>query len=85
MAFANPITLIIVAALAYAMAVDENVSRWIVLQSKRLGIEFRRAFWIVKHHPATPWARWHMNRRAWRIASELQKSLNSPNEESEVS
>lgn len=84
MALANPFILITAAIIVYAMAVDENVSLWIVLQSKRLGVNLRRALWIVKHHPDTPWARWHMNRRAWQIASELLKSFNSLKGESEV-
>jgi len=76
----NPYTTVALAAVAYMMAVDDNVAPFLVLQTKRLGLHAQRALWIARYHPATPWAKWEMNRRAWRLAEELQKSFSLPEE-----
>jgi hypothetical protein len=72
------------AALAYVIAVDDNVAPFLVLQVKRLGLQFQRAYWMIRIHPRAPWTRYAINRRAWRLAEELQKSFNSSSDESEV-
>lgn len=77
----NPYILIAMAALAYAIAVDDNVAPFLVLQAKRLGLFAQKAIWIARYHPDTPWARWEMDRRAWRLSEELQQSFNLPQED----
>lgn len=77
----NPFVLVSVAALAYMMAMDDNVTLFLVLQAKRLGLNVQRAIWIARYHPETPWAKYEMDRRAWRIAEELQKSFSLPQED----
>jgi hypothetical protein len=77
----SPYLLVAIAFLAYVLAVDENVAPYLVLQGKRLGLNFRRAFWLARLHPAAPWTRWEINRRAWRTAEELQKLYNLPETE----
>ena len=80
----NPYVLATLAALAYVFAVDDNVAPFVVLQFKRLGLSARRAIWMAQNNPDLPWVRYSINRRAWRIAEELQQSFNSPKGESEV-
>ena len=70
----NPYVLVGFAALAYVFAVDDNVAPYLLLQIKRLGLFARRAIWIACNHPGTPWARYAINRRAWRLAKELNRS-----------
>jgi hypothetical protein len=77
----NPYVLVFAAAVAYVFAVDDNVAPFLVLQSKRLGLTARRAIWMVRMHPRAPWTRYSTNRRAWRIAEELQQSFNLPPED----
>jgi len=80
----NPYTVVALAAVAYILAADGNVAPFLVLQTKRLGLHAQRALWIARYHPATPWAKREMNRRAWRLSEELKKSFNSSSGESEV-
>jgi hypothetical protein len=77
----NPYVLMFMAAIVYVVAVDESVAPFLSLQLKRLGLNFRRAFWMVRMHPSAPWTRWAINRRAWRLAEELQKTFNLPLED----
>lgn len=77
----NPYILIATAALAYAIAVDDNVAPFLVLQTKRLGLSVQRAYWMIRLHPDAPWTRYAINRRAWRLAEELQQSFNLPQED----
>ena len=61
------------ACLVYVVTQDGNVYDWLVLQSKRLGIELRRLWFLVRHNPDTPWVRYEMKRNADRIAREILK------------
>ena len=81
----NPYVLATTAAIAYIFAVDGNVASYLVLQMKLLGINTRRAIWIIRLHPSAPWTRWSINRQAWRLAKELRQSFNLSDDESEVS
>lgn len=59
------------AILVYLVIRDPNVYDWLVLQSKRLTIEVKRRWYMVKFHPESPWLRWKINRNAYRLAEEL--------------
>ena len=74
----NPYVLLVCAFLAYAMAVDDNVAPFFLLQFKRLGLASRRAIWLITNDPRLPWVDWGANRRAWRLAKEMEKSFNPP-------
>ena len=80
----NPYILVTIAAIAYIFAVDDNVAPYLVLQTKRLGLNAQRAIWMIRMHPSAPWTRWAINRRAWRIAEELRELYNLSDDESEV-
>jgi len=77
----NPYIWLTSAVLAYVFVSDENVAPYLVLQTKRLGLNVQRAIWMIRMHPEAPWTRYAINRRAWRIAEELQKSLHLPKED----
>lgn len=74
----NPYSMVAIAAIAYILASDDNVAPFLILQTKRLGLATRRAIWMAQNHPDAPWVRYAINRRAWRLAEELQKSLDRP-------
>ena len=76
----NPYSMVALAAVAYILASDDNVAPFLVLQTKRLGLAARRAIWMAQNHPDAPWVRYAINRRAWRLAEELKKSLNLPDD-----
>jgi hypothetical protein len=77
----NPYLLVVVALVAYAMAVDDYVAPFILLQFKRLGLNTRRAIWMIRMHPRAPWTRYSINRRAWRLAEEMRNSFSLPTED----
>jgi hypothetical protein len=77
----NPYSMAAIAALAYILASDDNVAPFLVLQTKRLGLVARRAIWMAQNHPDAPWVRYAIDRRAWRLAKELQQSFNLPEKE----
>lgn len=60
---------------AYAIVVDPNVSRYIILLTKILRINLERIKWMIILHPNNPITRFNINRRADRIAKEIQESL----------
>jgi hypothetical protein len=61
------------ACLVYIVVQDANVFDWLVLQSKRLGIELRRYWFMVRHHPDSPWVRYEIKRNADKLAQEILK------------
>jgi hypothetical protein len=65
--------LVVGSLLAYVVAVDENVYPWLVLNSKIVGIWFRRQWFRLRHNPDSPWVRWQIDRNADRIAKQLIK------------
>ena len=63
--------------LVYMMAVDENVSKYILLLWKTLSVNIQRFFWMLWFHPENPIGRYIIWRRSLRIAKELEKEFNS--------
>jgi hypothetical protein len=62
---------VIGSCVVYAVAVDENVYPWLVLQSKLYKIWLERQWFLIRHNPDTPWVRWQIDRNANRLAREL--------------
>ena len=77
----NPSIILVLAVLTYVVAVDENVAPYLILQTKRLGLNAQRAIWMIRMHPDAPWTRYAINRRAWRLAEEMRQSFNLPQED----
>ena len=61
------------AIVLYAVVQDPNVYDWLVLQSKRLSLELKRRWYMVKYHPDSPWVKRAVERNAERLAKELMK------------
>jgi hypothetical protein len=66
---------VIGACLVYAVAVDENVFPWLVLQSKLLRVWVERQWYRIRYHPDTPWVRYEMKRNSEKLAREIIKEL----------
>lgn len=64
---------VIGACLVYAVAVDENVYHWLVLQAKLLRIWFERQWFRIRYNPDSPWVRYEINRNAKKLADEIIK------------
>ena len=61
------------ACIVYAVAVDENVFPWLVLQSKLLKVWVERQWFRLRYHPDSPWIRYEIKRNADRLAREIMK------------
>jgi hypothetical protein len=75
----NPVTFAwwaIGACIVYAVAVDENVYPWIILQMKVLRIWMERQYYRLRYHPDSPWIRYEIKRNASRLAREIQSEIN---------
>jgi len=66
---------VIGACLVYAVAVDENVWTWLVLQSKLVRIWAERQWFRIRYNPDTPWVRFEMKRNADRLAKEILNEI----------
>jgi hypothetical protein len=61
------------ACIVYAVAVDENVFPWLVLQCKLLRVWAERQWFRLRYHPDSPWVRYEIKRNADRLAREIMK------------
>ena len=62
--------------LVYIVAVDANVSSWLVLQAKMLRLEAQKAWFRVRWHPDSPWVRYAIRKNADQLAAEMLKDQN---------
>jgi hypothetical protein len=66
---------VIGACIVYAVAVDENVFPWLVLQSKMARVWAERLWFRIRYHPDTPWVRYEMKRNSEKLAREIMKEI----------
>jgi hypothetical protein len=67
------------ACVVYAVAADESIYTWLILQSKSLGIWVERQWFRLRYNPDSPWVRYEINRNANRIAKEIQSEMENKN------
>ena len=65
------------AVLAYMIVVDKNVAIFIELMIRFAWVQIKRAWWIIRFHPANPIPRWTLNWRVNRMVRKLEKELNN--------
>lgn len=63
------------ACVIYAVAVDENVFHWLVLQSKAIKLWFERLWFRIRYNPDSPLVRYEIKRNADKMAREIIKEL----------
>jgi hypothetical protein len=63
------------AIILYIVVRDPNVYDWLVLQSKRIVMEARRAWFMTRHHPSSPWVRYEVKRNSMKLAKEILKEI----------
>ena len=68
------------ACIIYVLAVDANVLEFLMLLAKSAGVWCQRQWFRVRYHPDSPWVRYAINRNAERLAKELQKHYQNPND-----
>jgi hypothetical protein len=73
--------LIIFAFLLYLILTDANASRFILLLSQLIRIQYLKVKWWIQYSPTNPVVRYLMWRRSWKLAKELQEEF-SKNQDS---
>ncbi len=73
--------LIIFAFLLYLILTDANASRFVLLLSQLIRIQYLKAKWWIQYSPTNPVVRYLMWRRSWKLAKELQEEF-SKNQDS---
>lgn len=70
---AEYIYLIIFIWISYLILTDASVSRFILLLSQFIRIQYLKAKWWIQYSPTNPIVRYLMWRRSWKLAKEFQK------------
>jgi len=68
---------VIFAIIAYLIVTDNSVAQYITLISKISEVWFQKTKWWVLNNPRNPIVKYLMWRRAYKLAKELQKELES--------
>ena len=69
--------MIIFGCIAYLIVTDESVASAVVLLSHLIKFQYQKTKWMILHSPRNPIVRHLMWRRAYKLAKELQKELES--------
>ena len=67
--------LLIFACIAYLIVTDESVADAVTLLLQLIKFQYEKTKWIILNDPRNPIVRWNMERRAYKLAKELQKEF----------
>jgi hypothetical protein len=73
------IYLLIFACIGYLIITDENVSRAVILLLQIVKFQFDKTKWMILNDPRNPINKYLIERRAYKLAEELQKELENKN------
>lgn len=59
----------------YLIVTNENNAKAFTLFVQVISFQYEKIKFLILHHPANPLVSWMIQRRAWRIAQELQREL----------
>lgn len=62
--------------LAYLIATDNSIARFVILLSKLARVEYEKAKWWVLYNPGNPVVKYMIWRRAMKMAKEFEKEIN---------
>jgi hypothetical protein len=69
------IYLLIFACIAYLVVTDPSIARAVALLSQMMKFQFDKTKWVIMNDPRNPIVRWNMERRAYKLAKELQDEM----------
>jgi hypothetical protein len=64
---------------AYFIVTDDSVAKFVHYISRLLRFQYEKTKWWILHNPANPIVKYIMWRRAYKLAEELQKEIESKN------
>ena len=70
---------IIFFCIAYLILTDQSVARGFYMLTQLARVQYEKTKWWILHNPANPIVKYMMWRRAYRLAKEIQKELESSN------
>ena len=78
---AEYIYLIIFIWISYLISTDASVSKFILLLSQFIRIQYLKVKWWIRYGPTNPIVRYLMWRKSWKLAKELREEF-SKNQDS---
>jgi hypothetical protein len=65
--------------IAYLIITDQSVARGFYLLTQIVRVQYEKTKWWILHNPRNPIVKYIMWRRAYKLAEELQKEIESKN------
>jgi len=75
----NYIYFIIFFCIAYLIITDQSVARGFYLLTQIVRVQYEKTKWWILHNPRNPIVKYIMWRRAYKLAEEIQKEIESKN------
>jgi hypothetical protein len=66
---------IVFVVVVYFIATDESISTTFYYLIRLAKFQFEKTKWMILHDPRNPIVRWNMERRAYKLAKELQDEM----------
>jgi hypothetical protein len=70
---------IIFFCVSYLIITDQSVAKGFYMLTQLARVQYEKTKWWILHNPANPIVKYLMWRRAYKLARELQKELESKN------
>jgi hypothetical protein len=70
---------IIFFCIAYLIITDQSVARGFYLLTQIVRVQYEKIKWLIFHNPRNPIVKYIMWRRAYKLAEEIQKEIESKN------
>ena len=70
---------IIFFCIAYLIITDQSVARGFYLLTQIVRVQYEKTKWWILHNPRNPIVKYIMWRRAYKLAEEIQKEIESKN------
>jgi hypothetical protein len=65
--------------IAYLIITDQSVARGFYLLTQIVRVQYEKTKWWILHNPRNPIVKYFMWRRAYKLAEEIQKEIESKN------
>jgi hypothetical protein len=65
--------------IGYLIVTDQSVARGFYLLTQIVRVQYEKTKWWILHNPANPIVKYIMWRRAYKLAEEIQKEIESKN------
>jgi hypothetical protein len=65
--------------IAYLIITDQSVARGFYLLTQIVRVQYEKTKWWILHNPRNPIVKYIMWRRAYKLAEEIQKEIESKN------